>query len=148
MNHKLQIFYRSNSPFLYHKTWGKIAAQLEKAFSFLLSLRAQSRIHSKSRTVQKTLKKPYHPALSLGFIFTWCLINVPNHTISLQMQPIMTGVKRSPMAVWRRQQLLKLPPAHPEPPFLGPSSPQFLTFSHQRKMVMVVSYFNSWGIVI
>lgn len=96
----------------------------------------------------ENLKKPYHPALSLGFIFTWCLINIPNHTISLQMQPIMTGVKRSPMAVWRRQQLLKLPPAHPEPPFLGPSSPQFSTSSHQRKMVMVVSYFYSWGIVI
>lgn len=56
-------------------------------------------------------------------------------TSTLQRQPIMTGVRRSPMAVWRRQRTLSCPPALPEPPFLGPSSPPFSTSSHQLKLV-------------
>lgn len=64
----------------------------------------------------------------------------PKHTLLVQRQPIMTGLRRSPTAAWRRQRLWRWPPALPEPPFLGPSSPLFLTSSRQLKMVS-----TPWG---
>lgn len=74
------------------------------------------------------LPSPCFPLVSVN---SRQLVNSP-----LQRQPIMTGVRRSPMAAWRRRRLLRWP-ALPGPPFLGPSSPLFSTSSHQLKMVSI-----------
>lgn len=94
-------------------------------------------INGRKLTMLKVIEL-YH--LTSGLFFSLRIILLLNLVFSaLQKRPIMTGIRRSRTAVWRIRLQLSWPPVLPGQPCLGRSSALFLTFSHQLKVIPVIS---------